>query len=206
MQYLELKEKLNNFFVFSLADIRKIEANFDLRRLNEWQKKGYLKKLRRGYYMFSDVKLNEQSFFLIANKLYSPSYISLEMAFSYYGLIPESVYEITSSTTKKTINFKTQIGEFTYHKIKPQLMFGYQLINYQNQNYKIAEIEKAILDYLYINPQLTTEADFFELRFNAHELLNKINLQKLNNYLVAFKNKSLKKRVDNFLIFIKNQK
>ncbi|MCG2689934.1 hypothetical protein L6252_01480 [Candidatus Parcubacteria bacterium] len=206
MQYLELKEKLNNFIVFSLTDIRKIEAHFDLRRLNEWQNKGYLKKLRRGYYMFSDIKLDEQALFLIANKLYSPSYISLEMAFSYYGLIPESVYEITSATTKKTISFKTQIGEFTYHKIKPQLMFGYQLINYQNQNYKIAEIEKAILDYLYINPQLGTEADFFELRFNAHELLTKIDLQKLNNYLVVFKNKSLKKRVDNFLTFMKNQK
>jgi len=206
MQYLELKEKLNNFIVFSIADIRKVEANFDLRRLNEWQNKGYLKKLRRSYYMFSDVKLNEQTLFLIANKLYSPSYISLEMAFSFYGLIPESVYSITSATTKKTISFKTQIGEFTYRKIKPQLMFGYQLINYQNQNYKMAEIEKAILDYLYINPTLNTEADFFELRFNAHELLNKIDLQKLNNYLVAFKNKSLKKRVDNFLTFIKNQK
>ena len=205
MQYLELREKLNNFIVFSLNDIRKVEVNFDLRRLNEWQDKRYIKKLRRGYYMFSDLKVDEQALFLIANKLYSPSYISFEMAFSHYGLIPESVYGITCATTKKTTNFKTPVGEFIYHKIKPSLMFGYKLESHQNRNYKIAEIEKAVLDYLYINPQLETKADFFELRFSAQEFLAKADMEKLNQYLVAFKNKSLSVRVGNFLAFIKNQ-
>ncbi|MDD5738974.1 MAG: hypothetical protein PHY72_03585 [Candidatus Pacebacteria bacterium] len=204
MQYLELREKLNNFFVFSLADIRKVEAGFDLRRLNEWQSKGYIKKIRRGYYVFSDTKLDEQALFLIANKLYAPSYVSFEMAFSHYGLIPESVYGVTCATTKKTANFKTPLGEFIYHKVKPSLMFGYSLVSYQNQNYKMAEIEKAVLDYLYINPQLETTADFFELRFNAQEFLVKANMQKLNQYLAVFKNKNLNKRVENFLQFIKN--
>jgi len=205
MQYLELKEKLNGFALISLADIRKIEANFDLRRLNEWQGKGYIKKIRRGYYIFSDVNLNEQALFLIANKIYYPSYISFEMAFSYYGLIPESVYGITCATTKKTTTFKTPVGEFIYHKIKPSLMFGYQLKNYQNQNYKIADLEKAFLDYLYINPQLATETDFFELRFNGREFLAQADMQKLNNYIAVFKNKKLGERVKNFLTFIKNQ-
>jgi len=205
MQYLELREKLNNFIVFSLNDIRKVEVNFDLRRLNEWQDKGYIKKLRRGYYMFSDLKIDEQSLFLIANKLYFPSYVSFEMAFSHYGLIPESVYGITCTTTKKTTNFKTPVGEFIYHKIKPSLMFGYKLESHQNQNYKIAEIEKAVLDYLYIKPQLETNADFFELRFNAQEFLAKADIEKLKQYLVAFKNKSLNVRVNNFLAFTKNQ-
>lgn len=206
MQYLELRKKLNNFAVFSLADIRKIETNFDLRRLNEWQGKGYIKKIRRGYYIFNDTNLDEQVLFLIANKIYSPSYISFEMAFSHYGLIPESVYGITCATTKKTANFKTPLGEFIYHKIKPSLMFGYKLVSYQNQSYKIAEIEKAALDYFYINPQLGTEADFFELRFNGREFLTKADMQRLNQYLAVFKNKNLNKRIDNFLRFIKNQR
>jgi len=43
MQYIELREQLKDFKIFNLSDIRKIEADFDLRRLNEWQKKNYIK-------------------------------------------------------------------------------------------------------------------------------------------------------------------
>ena len=62
--------------------------------------------------MFADTELNEETFFLIANKIYNPSYVSFEMALSYYRLIPEGVYSITSATAKKTIKFKTTVGDF----------------------------------------------------------------------------------------------
>ena len=75
-----------NFKIFNLNDIRKIEENFDLRRLNEWQKKNYIKKIRQGFYIFSDLEINEQALFIIANRIHEPSYISLEMALSFTGL------------------------------------------------------------------------------------------------------------------------
>lgn len=206
MLYNRLKEQLKNFIVFSLNDIRKIEPKFYRRRLNEWQDKGYIKKLRSGYYMFAGVKLNEEALFLVANRLYSPSYISFEMAFSYYGLIPESVYGITSATTRKTSSFKTPLGEFSYRRIKPSLMFGYRLVDYQGQNFKIAEIEKALLDYFYLNPHFEKEADFYELRFNSEEFLAKADMVKLDRYLEVFNNLSLRRRVKNFLTFIKGHK
>src|SRR5437763_1371478 len=86
MHYQALKEQLKNFSIFSVSDIRKIDPKFYPARLSEWQKKGILKKLRRGYYMFADATLNEQALFLIANHLYPPSYVSFESALSYYGL------------------------------------------------------------------------------------------------------------------------
>jgi len=202
MNFVEFKKKLGSFAVFSLKDIRKIEANFDLRRLNEWQKKGYLKIIRREYYIFSDLEINEQVLFLIANKIYSPSYISLEMVFSYYNLIPEAVYGITSVTSNKTNNFKTDFGEFIYRRIKPELMFGYKLVEYKNHNFRIAEIEKAVLDYFYLNPHLKTENDFIEMRFNSEEFKISADRSKLNRYLKAFDNKSLEKRVKRFLKYI----
>lgn len=202
MRFLEFKQKLNNFIVFNLNDIRKIETDFDLRRLNEWQNKGYIKIVKQGYYIFSDLEINESVLFLIANKIYSPSYVSLEMTLSYYNLIPESVYGITSVTTQKTNNFKSKIGEFIYHSIKPELMFGYNLIKYKDQNFKIAEIEKAILDYFYFNTHLKCNDDFFELRFNADEFQKNINTDKLERYLARFNNKSLEQRIKNFLKFI----
>ncbi len=202
MQFIKLKEQLKDFIVFSLNDIKKIDPNFYRHRLNEWQNKGYIKKIRQGYYIFSDLEINEQSLFLIANKIYQPSYVSLEMAFSYYNLIPESVYAITSITSQKTNSFKTKIGEFIYHSVKPELMFGYRLIKYQDYNFKIATIEKVILDYFYINSHLKTEDDFFELRFNAEAFKAMANKSIMKRYLEKFCNKSLETRVKKFLKFI----
>ena len=120
--------------VFSLSDIRKVDPEFYRPRLNEWQAKGYIKKLRRGYYMFADLALNEQALFFIANRLYVPSYVSFEMALSYYGLIPEGVYLVTSVSTKKTSTFKTPIAQFLYKTMKPSLFFGYQLEKYNQKS------------------------------------------------------------------------
>jgi len=106
MNFLEFKEKLKDFVVFNLNDIRKVDNRFDLRRLNEWQKKGYIKMVRRGHYAFSSLEINESVLLLVANKIYTPSYVSLEMALSYYTLIPEAVYGITSATSRKQIGSK----------------------------------------------------------------------------------------------------
>ncbi len=202
MHFIELKEKMRDYVVFSLQDIRKIDKDFYRSRLSEWQNKGYIKKIRRSYYMFSDTDLNESVLFCVANKIYSPSYISFEMALSYYGLIPESVYGITSATSNKTNIFKTKIGEFNYRHIKPDLMFAYKLIKTSKMVYKIAEPEKAILDFFYINTHLDTEDDFFELRINGGEFNSEVNLKKIKKYLIIFNNKKLEKRIKKFLKYI----
>lgn len=204
MQFLELKDSLKDFIVFSTKDIEKVDNSFHTQRLSEWQRKGYIKKITKEYYTFADLDLNEQGLFFIANKIYSPSYISLEMAFSLYNLIPEAVYGITSVTSQKTHTFKTDFGEFIYRHMKPELIFGYKLVEYKNQNYKIAEIEKSVLDYFYLNSHLQTENDFSELRFNAEEFKERANMEKFYRYLKEFKNKSLEKRIRRFLKYIQH--
>jgi len=204
MQYLDIKNKLKSFPVFSIKDIKKIDASFHNQRLSEWQKKNYIKKVRQGFYVFSDIQINEQTLFIIANRIYNPSYISLEMSLSIYGFIPEAVYGITSITTRNTKVFKTQVGNFAYRHIKLDLMFGYELREYNGHYYKMAKKEKAILDYFYLNTKIKSEEDFRELRFNAIEIREKIDTVKLNKYLKVFKNKALAERINNFLIYIKN--
>jgi len=202
MQFLELKTQLKDFLVFSTRDIEKIDFNFHSQRLSEWQAKGYIKKITKEFYIFSELEINEQILFLIANKIYAPSYISLEIAFSYYNLIPESVYGITSVTSRKINNFKNDLGEFIYCYIKPELMFGYNLVECKNHYFRIAEIEKAILDYFYLNSHLETKNDFVGMRFNSEEFINKVDKKKLEQYLKEFNNKNLEKRFKNFLKFI----
>jgi len=202
MQYLELKEQLRDFLVFSLDDIKKTDPTFYRQRLNEWQDKGYIKKVIKEYYIFSDLEINESVLFIIANKIYDPSYVSLEMALSYHGLIPESVYEITSVSSRKTYAFNSQLAKFSYRQIKPELMFGYQLVTYQNHNFKMAEIEKVILDYFYINPKLKTEGEFAELRINGETFREKVDMVKFKKYLAQFQNKALEKRVNQFVKYL----
>jgi len=202
MNYLSFRERLIDFIAFNLTDIRKIDAGFDLRRLSEWQEKGYIKMIRRGHYVFSDLQINEEVLFLVANKIYAPSYVSMEIALAHYNLIPEAVYGITSVSSRKTNHFVTAFGEFIYHQIKPQLIFGYRLVSYRNRNFKIAEPEKAILDYFYLNAQLKTEEDFAGLRINGEEFKEQASTDKLQRYLAAFDNKRLEKRIKRFLEYV----
>ncbi len=204
MRYIELKDKLKDFTVFSLADIRKIERAFDRRRLSEWQDKGYIRKVINGYYIFSDLPIDEKALFEIANRIYEPSYISFEMALSRYGLIPESVYSITSASTLRTRTFKTKIANFTYKTVKPELFFGYVISEKIGKRYKIASREKALLDYFYLNPSIKNTADFESMRINKDIFLKKVDKKKFLEYLGRFKNKALAKRASGFMEYIKN--
>lgn len=188
--------------MFSVSDIRKIEPTFHLDRLTDWLSHGYIKRIIKNYYVFSDLKLTEETLFFIANKIYDPSYISMETALSFYKLIPDQVFAITSLSSKKTATFTTPIATFLYRTVKLPVFFGYGLVKFNNLNLKIAEPEKAILDYFYLNTDLVSSDDFYEIRINEEEFKERINLDKLKKYLKLFKNKALERRVRNFLKFI----
>lgn len=203
MNFIDFKSSLAPYIVFSLKDVQQLYPVFQRLQLTRWQKKGYLNKIIKGYYLFSDLQRKEETLFLIANKIYTPSYISLEIALSYYGFIPDNVYTITSTTSRTTYTFISEIGNFTYQKIKSSLFWGYTLVSINNHNFKIAEPEKALLDYFYLNSHLKQKEDFEEMRFNLKEIQDKINLKKFNQYLAMFQNKALSQRVDLFLNYLK---
>lgn len=205
MRYIELRERFKNFTVFSLNDVRSIDPGFHRRRLNDWQEKGYLRKIIKGYYMFSDTSLNENILFETANRIYAPSYISLEMALSYYGLVPEAVYGITSVTTRSTRTSSTQIGEFSYRTLRPRLFFGYAIVEYSaGKHFMIASPEKAVLDYFYLHPSAKKTDDFEELRFNVDSFFQHIKETTFFEYLQRFRHTSLTGRMHSFWGFMRN--
>jgi len=204
MRYVELKDSLKKFTIFSLGDIKKIDSRFYRRRLNEWADKGYIRKIVKGHYIFSDLELNESVIFEIANRIYSPSYISLETALAYYNLIPESVYGITSISTRRTYRFKTVIAEFSYRTVRPALYFSYDIIKYNGKNFKIATPAKAVLDYLYSHPHINDTDDFLSLRVNKDNFLKMVQDDEIKMLVKKFGKKALTKRVKHFMEFIKN--
>jgi len=204
MQIIEFQKKLSRYPVFSLQDVQKIAPNFYRIQLDRWQKKGYIKRIKKEYYYFTDKKIDQNFLFYSANKIYSPSYVSLEKAFQYYDFIPEEIFQITSVSSKKTTKFTTSIGNFSYRHIKPIVFFGYRMIDYGKQKILLAEPEKAVLDYLYLNPRLKAADDFYEMRINKQEFLEKIDFTKLQRFMKAFENKSLSNRLKIFLNCVNN--
>jgi hypothetical protein len=119
---------------------------------------------------------------------------------SHYRLIPESIYMITSASTKRTSLFETPLARFSYRTIKPALFFGYSLLP---GRIKMAYMEKAILDYFYINPAVQTDDDFASLRINKEEMLGRVNKERLADYMQRFNQKRLSKRMEHFLEWLK---
>ncbi len=194
MRFLDFKSHFEPFLAFSTQDIHKWDSGFDTRRLVEWQQKGYIRKIVNRWYAFSKT-LRQEELLIVSNRIYSPSYISLQWAMSHYRWIPEGVYTITAITSLKTQDFNTGIGTFSYKHVKPSLMFGYRLVSFENTMYKLAEPEKLILDYLYLNASINSLEDLESLRLNVSELRSLLEKQKLQDYLAMFKNKALEKRV-----------
>ncbi|MEX0811682.1 MAG: hypothetical protein WD048_05660 [Chitinophagales bacterium] len=197
MKYLTFEKAMQTFPVFSIKDIEKQFPGFDRRRLVEWQEKGYLTKIRRGFYYLSVKRKDQDLLYFAANKIYSPSYISLESGLAFYGLIPEAVFSTISVSTRNTASFDTPVGHFKYRHIKPTLFFGYKLIKTEGVAPKIAEAEKVILDYLYLN-KVNSFDEMEALRWNKAQIIEIIDFQKLNRYLKVFDSLVLNKRINLF--------
>ena len=197
MNYLIFQKAFKDFPVFSVSDIYKKFPDFDSRRLVEWQQKNYLQKIRRGFYCFEDVRRGEYLVFFSANKIWKPSYISLEKALSYYNFIPEQVFTVTSVTTRNTATYSTPIGNFDYKNIKPNLFFGYKLVRMKGITFKIAEPEKLFLDLLYYK-KINSIDEMEAMRFNVALIREMIDVYKLREYQGIIGSRVLDKRIDIF--------
>lgn len=195
MTFYELKEKSKKYPLFKLEDIFKwfpeAKRQTTLNQLNFWCKKGYLEKIRQGVYKIADFEIKEP--FILANFIYTPSYVGLEAALNYYSIIPDIPFSTTSVTTNKTKSFKTKnYGIFSYSHLKSILFFGFQTIPVdKNYSYNIALPEKALFDYFYLRAKNVNSIEGFieEMRLS---LPKNFKWEKINKWssLVSSKNKN----------------
>jgi len=203
MRFRDFESKIEHLPTFNLNDVRKLDPGFHRQQLNYWQNKGYLKTLAGGYYALADREIDEMYLFMVANKIYEPSYVSLESALAYYQIIPESVLGVTSVSSRKTQNFESAWGVFSYRSIKPQYMIGYQVVETsQSKKFKIACLEKTVVDYLYLNSNIQSIADFEELRWNTIQLNTQLDQSIIETYLNIYDKKALKSRVTQFMEYL----
>ena len=118
-------------------------------KISELVKNELLTPVKRGLYVAGNrLRIERPGTFLLANHLHGPSYVSLESALAYYGMIPERVYETTSVTTASTKTFSSAVGRFSYQHIPlPYYSFGITIAALSpRQSVQMASPEKALCD------------------------------------------------------------
>jgi len=118
-------------------------------KIHELISAGIIESVKKGIYLpTAKVSPKRTEPFLLANHLLGPSYVSFDSALSYYGLIPEQVFEISSATIKASRQFDTLSGTFSYIRLPlPYYSFGIRQIQIaEKQNILIASPEKALCD------------------------------------------------------------
>lgn len=155
------------------------------RKLKELQNKGFLIRLKKGFYVFSNKYIGRNySPQIVANLLYGPSYLSLEYALSYYQLIPERVESLTSVTSQKNKSFMTPIGHFSYSHLGIVIYpIGVTLKKTDDQrNFLIATPEKAIMDIFTLRFKNTDRPELADIAVALVEDL-RIDLQALKKII-----------------------
>lgn len=203
MRFREFETKIRALPAFNLNDVRKLDPGFHRQQLNYWHNQGTIKPLAAGYYILADRAIDEMLLFMMANKIYDPSYVSLESALAYYEVIPETVLGVTSVSARKTKEYESTWGIFSYRSIKPQYMIGYQVIeDGSGIKFKIACLEKTILDYLYLHSEIQSIVDFEELRWNRTQLRGLLDHSIFTRYVKLFDKRALEYRTNHFLEFL----
>ena len=185
--YVQQTLQVKGVRLFSLSDFQRV-FGVSLRAAQEFIKdhrKDLFLKIRNGLYALRADLPQEEA---IANRLYAPSYISFEYALSRYGIIPESVYVITSATTRITREFIVNNKSFAYSRIKKQAYRGYKTEKIGGTTVLIAEPEKALTDYFYF-------VDLKKKTLNERLSVRKVRKKAVIEYARLFERKSLMKLV-----------
>jgi len=180
MNTLETVKILGNIkkSIFTAQDIKKIlgikNSNTLYKTIEKLTKKKILTRTAKGVYFTSTDVPNE---FQIANALQKPSYISLESALNFYGILIQTPYQIISVTPERGKQVSFEEKEFIFCHISPRYFWGYKKLD----DFLIADKEKAVVDEIYFKSKGREMIDFEECD------LSHINKGKLKEYARAIK-------------------
>lgn len=153
-------------------------------KISELMASGEIIQIKKGLYVISNEYRNQNiSKEILANLIYGPSYLSLDFALSYYGMIPERVMTTTSITLKRSKKFSTHFGDFTYtHAPVNYYHIGITQEKNENQfNFLIASPEKALCDKIVFTKKLNLNSVSSMRNFLFDDLrLDFQNIKKLN--------------------------
>lgn len=125
-------------------------------KVSAMERSGKLLRLKKGLYVVNPVWSGRPICMeLVANHLYSPSYVSMVTALRWYGLIPERVYLIQSISLKHSRDFRNDLGHFSYTRVdRDYFPIGLRHEEVDGVSFVIASPEKALCDLIRFTPGL----------------------------------------------------
>lgn len=196
MDYLSFRDKILPLGCISTEQIKLFFPGYDRNSITRWVTAGRLVKLRRGWYALSECAKERDFSLYVAGKMVNPSYLSLQWALSFYGMIPETIVSFTSVTTLKPQQYDNPLGKFVYQSMSSHLFFGFEPRTLSGgRTYMLATPEKALLDLLYLHPEYRSEEDMLELRLDEDYLAEELNMDRLREYLIRWNSPALNMRV-----------
>jgi len=179
MEFAQLLSLLGDLPIFSSSLLLAGDVNPKSVRLqlSRWTRSGRIYQLRRGLYAIAPpYQKGTPHPFMVANLMQRASYVSLQSALSFYGLIPETVQATLSVTVGRPERRKTPLGIFEFRHIRRDLLRGCRMTELQSskpgQQALVATPEKALLDLVYLTPGGDTIDYLRELRLQNLEHLN----------------------------------
>ncbi|MCC7196423.1 MAG: hypothetical protein IT356_12790 [Gemmatimonadaceae bacterium] len=162
-------------------------------KINELVKQKILMPVKRGIYIPGpNLNMAPPEPFLLANHLLGPSYVSMDSALSYWGFIPEKVFEVSSATIKSHKFYDTPIGRFSYISLPlPYYSFGIQKVALtKKQIILIASPEKALCDKIITTSGILLRSSKQAIEYLTEDLrideqaLRKLNVAAINDWII----------------------
>ncbi len=162
-------------------------------------KRGWLVRVKRGLYVvISDITslaANNISMLRISNALNNQSYISLSSAFFYYGLVDQLLQSVTAITNARARQYHFQGFAFSFSKVQDDFYFGFSEKRVEGKLVKIADLEKVVLDFLYLKKdtyslnmlweKLTEHADEFDFaKLQQYAMRCNLTLKRATGFLL----------------------
>ncbi|MFC1850921.1 hypothetical protein ACFL27_12065 [candidate division CSSED10-310 bacterium] len=182
---VEHEELDYNFLMDCLKDYRKPRDKLSL-LIN----RGDLIRIKKGLYVFGEkIARSPYSREVLANLINGPSYVSLEYALNYWGMIPEKAHVVTSVTLGKSRKYQTPVGYFTYrHLARDRYWVGINLVGRDmGRSFLIATMEKALVDTIWSDKSLKLQGVVDMEQYLSEQLrIDEDVLSSLNNPRMEF--------------------
>lgn len=190
MNFLSIEKKLRELQVeiFTLNDLVKItnqKKEIVKSKLTLLVKQQKIYRLKKNYYSLKKI---EHKFQL--QKLFEETYLGLHSALEFYESTTQRYNNLDIVTKKVLNNQEVQNTNITFHKIKEKNFFGFEKKIVNNTEIFVSSIEKTIIDCIYFSSKiyLTDIVDFIK------KYKQKIDVQKLENFLKKINSSTLNKR------------
>lgn len=198
---IELKDKIHSdiFDYQTLSEALKGYAS-PRDKISSLMKKKLIVRIKKGLYIFGDsLRNNPVSRELLANLVYGPSYISLDYALHYHGMIPERSEALTSVCLGRSRRFSTPLGLYLYRSI-PDSAFhlGIDRMETDTDNiFLMAAPDKALADKIVLTKgtPITSQKEMLsflmeDLRIDP-EFIRSLASERIFDFATAFRSRKL---------------